>query len=67
MGVDPDAPVKTAAIARNPGHRVAASVEVCMRRFIWKGFLAFPVLVGIGFLLFHTQDVSSQSFTGPCA
>ena len=35
-----------------------------MRRFIWKGFLAFPVLVGIGFLLFHTQGVSSQSFGG---
>ena len=35
-----------------------------MRRSIWKGFLAFPVLVGIGFLLFHTQDVSSQSFGG---
>ena len=35
-----------------------------MRRFIWKGFLAFPVLIGIGFLLFPTQDVSSQSFGG---
>ncbi len=35
-----------------------------MRRFIWKGFLAFPVLVGVGFLLFPTQDVSSQSFGG---
>ena len=34
-----------------------------MKRFIWKGFLAFPVLVGIGSLLFHTQDVSSQSIS----
>lgn len=29
-----------------------------------KAVLVFPVLVAVGFLLFHTQDVSSQSFTG---
>ncbi len=34
-----------------------------MRRFIWKGFLAFPVLIGSGFFVLHTQDVSSQSIT----
>ena len=35
-----------------------------MKRFVWRGVLAFPVLVGIGFLLFPAQDVSSQSFGG---
>ncbi len=35
-----------------------------MRRFIWQWFLVFPVLVAGGFLLFPTQDVSSQSFGG---
>ena len=35
-----------------------------MRRFMWRGVLAFPVLVVSGFLLLHTQGVSSQSFSG---
>ena len=34
-----------------------------MRGFIWKGFLVFPVLVAVGFLLLPTQSVSSQSVT----
>jgi mono/diheme cytochrome c family protein len=34
-----------------------------MTRFIWKGFLVLPVLVGVGLFAFQTQDLSSQSVT----
>ena len=34
-----------------------------MRRFIWKGFLAFELLVAAGVFLFATQHASSQSLT----
>ncbi len=34
-----------------------------MRRFIRKAYIAFPVLVAVGFLPFHIQDVLSQSIT----
>ena len=33
-----------------------------MARFVWKGFLVLPVLVGVGLFAFPTQEVSSQSF-----
>lgn len=38
-----------------------------MRRFFWKAFLAFLVLVAVGFLPVHIQEVSSQSVAGTVA
>jgi CxxC motif-containing protein (DUF1111 family) len=47
----------------DPATNVAVPEEEGMTRFIWKGFLVLPVLVGVGLFAFPTQNVaSSQSF-----